>query len=40
MPVARPYMPDPETVSEIIQNDLGEIGITAKIVRRRMGTLP
>ncbi|MBR7552764.1 ABC transporter substrate-binding protein [Allobacillus sp. GCM10007491] len=33
MPVARPYMPDPETVSEIIQNDLGEIGITAKIVR-------
>lgn len=33
MPVARPYMPDPETVSEIIQNDLAEIGVNATIVR-------
>lgn len=33
MPVARPYMPDPETVSEIIQNNLEQIGITVNIVR-------
>ncbi|WP_339183190.1 ABC transporter substrate-binding protein [Oceanobacillus sp. FSL W7-1293] len=33
MPVARPYMPDPETVSEIIQNNLEEVGITVTIVR-------
>ncbi|WP_164219579.1 ABC transporter substrate-binding protein [Virgibacillus sp. YIM 98842] len=33
MPVARPYMPDPETVAQIIQNNLAEIGITANIVR-------
>ncbi|MBB6453529.1 peptide/nickel transport system substrate-binding protein [Salirhabdus euzebyi] len=33
MPVARPYMPDPETVAEIIQNDLAQVGITANIVR-------
>ncbi|WP_040983720.1 ABC transporter substrate-binding protein [Oceanobacillus jeddahense] len=33
MPVARPYMPDPETVSEIIQNNLEQIGITVTIVR-------
>lgn len=33
MPVARPYMPDPETVAEIIQNNLAQIGIDAKIVR-------
>lgn len=33
MPVARPYMPDPETVSEIVQNNLAEIGIDVKIVR-------
>lgn len=33
MPVARPYMPDPETVAVIIQSNLADIGITAKIVR-------
>lgn len=33
MPVARPYMPDPETVSQIVQNNLADIGITATIVR-------
>ncbi|MUV39105.1 Heme-binding protein [Lentibacillus sp. JNUCC-1] len=33
MPVARPYMPDPETVAEIVQNNLGEIGINVNIVR-------
>ncbi len=33
MPVARPYMPDPETVAEIVQNNLAEIGIDIKIVR-------
>ncbi|MDV2582504.1 ABC transporter substrate-binding protein [Alkalibacillus haloalkaliphilus] len=32
MPVARPYMPDPETVSEIVQADLAQIGVTANIV--------
>ncbi|GEN44777.1 ABC transporter substrate-binding protein [Alkalibacillus haloalkaliphilus] len=32
MPVARPYMPAPETVSEIVQADLAQIGITANIV--------
>src|SRR5699024_6435571 len=33
MPVARPYMPDPETVAQIIQNNLTDVGITANIVR-------
>lgn len=33
MPVARPYMPDPEKTAEIIQNNLAEIGITVNIVR-------
>ncbi|MCM3740620.1 ABC transporter substrate-binding protein [Oceanobacillus luteolus] len=33
MPVARPYMPDPETVAQIIQNNLAEVGVTANIVR-------
>lgn len=33
MPVARPYMPDPETVSEIVQNNLAEVGIEVEIVR-------
>ncbi|HLS60452.1 MAG TPA: ABC transporter substrate-binding protein [Virgibacillus sp.] len=33
MPVARPYMPDPETVSEIIQSNLSEIGIEVNVVR-------
>lgn len=33
MPVARPYMPDPEKTAEIIQNNLAEIGIAVNIVR-------
>jgi len=33
MPVSRPYMPDPEKVAEIIQNDLDKIGVNAEIVR-------
>ncbi|ALX50388.1 ABC transporter substrate-binding protein [Lentibacillus amyloliquefaciens] len=33
MPVARPYMPDPETVAEIVQNNLSEVGIEVSIVR-------
>ncbi|SFB14757.1 peptide/nickel transport system substrate-binding protein [Lentibacillus halodurans] len=33
MPVARPYMPDPETVAEIVQSNLSEVGITTNIVR-------
>lgn len=33
MPVARPYMPDPEKTAEIIQNNLSEIGINVNIVR-------
>lgn len=33
MPVARPYMPDPETVAQIVQNNLEDVGVTANIVR-------
>jgi peptide/nickel transport system substrate-binding protein len=33
MPVARPYMPDPEKVAEIVQSSLAEVGITVNIVR-------
>ncbi|MBP1969428.1 peptide/nickel transport system substrate-binding protein [Virgibacillus natechei] len=33
MPVARPYMPDPETTAEIVQNNLADIGIDVTIVR-------
>ncbi len=33
MPVSRPYMPDPERVGEIVQNNLAEIGINVNIVR-------
>lgn len=33
MPVSRPYMPDPEKVAEIVQNNLADVGITVKIVR-------
>src|SRR5699024_2770829 len=29
MPVARPYMPDPETVAQIVQNNLEDVGVTA-----------
>lgn len=33
MPVSRPYMPDPEKVSEIVQNNLDQVGIKVNIVR-------
>lgn len=33
MPVSRPYMPNPETVAEILESDLGKIGIEVNIVR-------
>lgn len=33
MPVARPYMPDPETVAVIVQSNLADIGVTANIHR-------
>ncbi len=33
MPVSRPYMPDPEKVSEIVQSNLADAGITTNIVR-------
>lgn len=33
MPVSRPYMPNPETVAEILESDLGKIGIDVNIVR-------
>ncbi|WP_290590415.1 ABC transporter substrate-binding protein [Alicyclobacillus sp.] len=32
MPVARPYMPDPQKIAAAIQDDLKKIGIQAKIV--------
>lgn len=32
MPVPRPYMPDGQKVAEVIQNNLADIGIKAKIV--------
>lgn len=32
MPVARPYMPQPQKIAEALQSDLGKIGIKAKIV--------
>lgn len=31
MPVARLYMPDPETVAEIVQHNLSEIGMMQKL---------
>ena len=32
MPVPRPYMPDGDKVAEVIQKNLADIGIKAKIV--------
>ncbi|MET3682016.1 peptide/nickel transport system substrate-binding protein [Alkalibacillus flavidus] len=34
MPVARPYMPDAQTLATIIQSDLSEIGVSVNIVNR------
>src|SRR5690606_34651186 len=30
-PTSRPYMPDPQTVAEIVQNNLAEIGVNVTI---------
>ncbi|MFS0577029.1 ABC transporter substrate-binding protein [Sporosarcina sp. 179-K 3D1 HS] len=38
MPVPRPYMPDGMKVAEVIQKNLADIGITAKIVSHEWGT--
>ncbi|MEK3936440.1 ABC transporter substrate-binding protein [Sporosarcina sp. FSL W7-1349] len=38
MPVPRPYMPDGMKVAEVIQKNLSDIGITAKIVSHEWGT--
>jgi peptide/nickel transport system substrate-binding protein len=38
MPVARPYMPQPQKIAETIQADLKEIGIKTKIVSYDWGT--
>ena len=38
MPVPRPYMPDGEKVAEVIQKNLEDIGVTAKIVSHEWAT--
>lgn len=38
MPVARPYMPDPERAAEALQADLAQVGLTAKIVTMEWAT--
>lgn len=38
MPVARPYMPQPQKIAEALQSDLGKIGIKAKIVSYEWAT--
>ncbi|SDZ68379.1 peptide/nickel transport system substrate-binding protein [Evansella caseinilytica] len=38
MPVARPYMPDPERAAEVLQANFAEIGLTAKIVTMEWAT--
>ena len=38
MPVPRPYMPDGGKVAEVIQKNLSDVGITAKIVSHEWGT--
>lgn len=38
MPVPRPYMPDGEKVAEVIQKNLADVGITAKIVSHEWAT--
>lgn len=38
MPVPRPYMPDGMKVAEVIQKNLADIGVTAKIVSHEWGT--
>ncbi|WP_147804088.1 ABC transporter substrate-binding protein [Alkalicoccus halolimnae] len=38
MPVARPYMPDPERAAEVMQANLSDIGVTANIVSMEWAT--
>ncbi len=38
MPVPRPYMPDGRGVAQIMQRDLEEVGINARLVTREWGT--
>lgn len=38
MPVARPYMPDPERAAEALQADLAQIGVKANIVTMEWAT--
>ncbi|CAM3766655.1 ABC transporter substrate-binding protein [Alkalicoccus chagannorensis] len=38
MPVARPYMPDPERAAEVMQANLDEVGVTANIVSMEWAT--
>jgi dipeptide transport system substrate-binding protein len=37
MPVSRPYNPDGKRMAEMIQSDLGKVGVTAKIVTYEWG---
>ncbi len=38
MPVARPYMPDPQKAAEVLQADFAKIGLTANIVSMEWAT--
>lgn len=38
MPVARPYMPDPQKAAEALQADFAKVGLTANIVTREWAT--
>ncbi|UCZ53112.1 ABC transporter substrate-binding protein [Bacillus shivajii] len=38
MPVARPYMPDPQRAAEVMQANLAEVGVTANIVTHEWAT--
>ncbi|WP_026690807.1 ABC transporter substrate-binding protein [Alteribacter aurantiacus] len=38
MPVARPYMPDPQRAAEVIQENFADIGVTANIVSMEWAT--
>ncbi|SER39978.1 ABC transporter substrate-binding protein [Salipaludibacillus aurantiacus] len=38
MPVARPYMPDPERAAEVMQANLADVGVTANIVSMEWAT--
>ncbi|WP_202080733.1 ABC transporter substrate-binding protein [Caldalkalibacillus salinus] len=38
MPVARPYMPDPQKAAEALQADFAEVGLTAKVISKEWAT--